>query len=239
MFDGHYVNWRQTRIQEIERKFGKEWFVGKKILELGCGFAHIGEHFRTLGAIVSACDARQDSIRTAKDLHPLVDSFVCDLEKDFPEGEWDLVINTGLLYHLDNFELCLRNSLRAGQFCVIETEVLDSFGLDPIKVSENNDYDQAFGRYGSRMPALLIEKIIESENHKFERIDEGRLNSNFHRYDWKEKNDGDHVKGLRRFWFTEKSVEATHVGDKASMGTSSEETRAVVDQLSTLKADQK
>jgi hypothetical protein len=37
MFTMCYVNWRNTRITKLVSILGKEWFMGKTVLEVGCG----------------------------------------------------------------------------------------------------------------------------------------------------------------------------------------------------------
>ena len=61
--DGNYIEWRRTRIEKVESLFGKDFFKGKKMLELGCAMGHTGRHFEELGATVTFAEGRPRSSR--------------------------------------------------------------------------------------------------------------------------------------------------------------------------------
>lgn len=48
MFSDHYNNWTNSRINGINKYIGSEYFAGKRLLELGCGYAHIGNKFHEM-----------------------------------------------------------------------------------------------------------------------------------------------------------------------------------------------
>ena len=66
LFGGHYEEWRETRIAKLISIFGEDFFKGKDILELGCGFGEIGEKFIELGSAVTLCDARREHLDEVK-----------------------------------------------------------------------------------------------------------------------------------------------------------------------------
>ncbi len=70
LFLGHYVDWRTKRIAKLISIFGKEFFNGKDVLELGCGFGDIGEQFVKLGSNVMFCDGRQEFLLNVKKRMP-------------------------------------------------------------------------------------------------------------------------------------------------------------------------
>jgi len=204
VFDGHYVDWRETRINKVISIFGKEFFNGKTILELGAGHGHIGNYFRTLGARVAMTDGRPEHVEKMKESFGNKDIFLLDQETQWNSNEkFDIVIHWGVLYHIDNWKEDLQIAIRYGNIIFLESEVCDSD--DPnieIKVHESNSYDQAVNstRIGSRPSASMIEQIISGTGSTFIRYDDADINSNIHIYDWPVKNTNQAPNGQRRFW---------------------------------------
>src|SRR5690242_4140 len=56
LFHHSYHDWRTKRIDKLLELYGADYFVGRNILELGCGHAEIGAFFADLGADVLAVD---------------------------------------------------------------------------------------------------------------------------------------------------------------------------------------
>ena len=96
-FSGHYQPWIRARIDVLETHYGQDWFRGKKVLELGCGYADIGEHFHRLGAHVTCSDARSDHLEHLRKTK----SFLSIMQHDLDDGQWpydrdfDLILHTG------------------------------------------------------------------------------------------------------------------------------------------------
>jgi len=202
-FEGHYVPWRKARLEVITNHFGKDWFVGKKILELGAGYGHISDFFLKLGADPLAVEGRSGNIHEGKVKHPGVNFVQMDLNKDFPGGIFDLSLNMGLLYHLTNWKECLTKTLQSSDLCVIETEVLDSDEILEVNGADGAGGDQALDKDVRHFTAKLVEEVITTCGHEFEMVTEG-LEVPHHTYNWKTGNTKNYVWGLRRFWFTKK-----------------------------------
>lgn len=45
MFSNHYDNWRISRLNGVTKYIKPEYFQNKTLLELGCGYADIGNMF--------------------------------------------------------------------------------------------------------------------------------------------------------------------------------------------------
>ena len=136
------------------------------------------------------------------------------MENDFTEfGEFDLIINLGLLYHLRNVQEHLESCFKMSDDMVCETVVCDS--IDPSRIffcDENSDEDEkALDGTGSRPSPFYIERIAEDNDFEVTRYFTADLNSGDQFiYDWEHKNIdrvSDDIK-LRRFWRFSKTVSA-------------------------------
>lgn len=206
-FSDHYEYWRLKRINAIINYFGEEWFYGKKILELGCGFGDIGKVFKmSFNCDVIFSEGRKENCDILRSRFPdnRIYQMNCENEWPFAETEsFDMIFHMGLLYHLDNFEFSLIKCLNSTNYLVLETEVSDSD--DPefaLKITEQTEsYDQSMEGCGSRPSAAYIEQLLELHGWKFERVSDNRCNALFHTYDWEIKNTCTWQPGMRRFWF--------------------------------------
>jgi len=201
-FSEHYVDWREKRINAIIQHYGQEFFAGKKVLELGCGYGEIGAAFAHLGAKVTCSDARPEHLDVVRQRHPKVQTVQADLDRGWPfKGKWDLILHLGLLYHLRAPEPSILWACEAGQHVVLETEVCDS--LDPrlILRTQESGYDQANNGRGCRPSTGCIETILGECDKIFDRLQDSSCNSGMHTYDWAELNTGSWRHGLRRLWF--------------------------------------
>jgi len=96
----------------------------RSVLDLGCGVGHFSAALRDLGLQVTAVDAREENISEARSRIPGVDFRVADAEDPSITalGTFDLVACFGLLYHLENPLLAMRN-IRAltGKLMLLES----------------------------------------------------------------------------------------------------------------------
>lgn len=205
-FGGHYVEWRERRVAVLVERYGREWFAGKRILELGCGYGHVSQMLQELGADVVPSEARAEHCEAMRQrgLSPVK----FDIEKDpWPfAGRFDLVIHWGVLYHItpQNFRKALECCAHTDRLC-LETEVCNSD--DPTKIFSigESGFDQALNGSGCRPSPAAVTAVLGDYFGAVERLDARALNAGSHRYDWA---DGqfpvDHYEsGLRRFWFAE------------------------------------
>jgi SAM-dependent methyltransferase len=203
-FLNHYVEWRDKRIKAITEHYGVDWFRGKKLLEVGCGYGDIGASFATLGAEVTCSDGRAEHLAVVRQRYPKVRALLADIDGHWPFTEkYDMIIHLGVLYHLKDHEVPLRQACAAAPHLVLETEVCDSD--DPYKVihvvENSNVYDQALHSRGCRPSGANIERILADCGMGFERLDNDSCNAGYHRYDWPVRHTGAYENGLRRLWF--------------------------------------
>lgn len=201
LFNGPYEGWRAKRLHKLVTILGKEWFKGKRILELGAGHGHIGNALQSLGAEVTCTEGREDHIQHIRSLYPNLRVLHLDQDKPWNLNErFDLVIHWGVLYHLDNWEEDLKSALNHAPMMALETEVADS--SDPtfqIKVPEEG-FDQALNGVGSRPSTGFIESFLVKADTIYTRYDHAELNSGPHKYDWIPKNNDTWNIGQRRYW---------------------------------------
>ncbi len=214
LFHPSYGPWRDRRCRKILELYGRGYFAGKKILELGSGHGDIGAFLARLGADVLCVEGRARNVALARAKHANLTGirFVqFDLDQDFSRfGRFDLIVNLGLLYHLKNVDAHLRCCFALADEMVLESVVCDSLDAHEILlVPERADVDEeAMGGMGSRPSPFYIERLATENGFGITRCFTADLNYGHQfRYDWRHGNDGrpsgDFV--LRRFWRFRKS----------------------------------
>lgn len=206
VFKGHYVDWRTTRFEFLKKHFGVEFFNGKTLLELGCGYGDLGNMFAELGAKVTGVDARPEHLELAKHYYPH-STFEChNLDEDFSLPEHDIILHTGLLYHLENPVKHLHN-LRpsVGGVLILDAKVVDS--NDPTfvrRVADAGIDSSVSGHSVVPSEACLDKTLLELFGTKVSKILDASLNStDLHIYDWQSKNTRDKLLTRNRLWICE------------------------------------
>ena len=200
MFEGHYNPWRNSRIEGIKKYVNLEALNGKTMLEVGCGYADLGNIFSQFGCKVTSTDARVEHLNEVNKKYPHINTFLLDCDKNKVVDKYDIILHWGVLYHITNIKEHLQNICEKCDILFLESEVSDV--IDPdynIKVYEKG-YDQAFNDYGSRPSEKYIEKILEENGFNFKMIKDPILNAVGHIYDWEVKETKIHRDGLRRYW---------------------------------------
>ena len=200
-FDGHYTQWRESRLNGLDKYLVDDFFNGKKVLELGCARADIAYTLQNKGANVTGCDGRQENLTLANTFYPSVNTFLWDGEKDPIPEYYTVIVHQGLLYHLnkDSLQTHLTNVLSNCDVLILESEVCDSSDLDVFEAYEIG-YDQALNGVGSRPSESFVEKILAENGFSFKSIKDSILNAVFHTYDWEITNSKEWKHGQRRFW---------------------------------------
>lgn len=203
-FEDHYPEWREKRTAAVRAHYGDGWFAGKTVLEVGCGYAHIGATLAGLGAAVTASDARSGYVAEGQLRHRNIMFWqVADLDgPDWPfDRDYDLVLHLGVLYHLADPERAVRQVCENRGHIALETEVADSSDPHFVRPTVEAGYDQAFNNRGSRPSPALVERVLTEAGRSFSRITDDRCNAGYHRYDWQVRDTGEASNGLRRMWF--------------------------------------
>ena len=205
-FSGHYIDWRKARINKILKLFGKEYFKNKTLLELGCGFGHIGLFFQSLGAKVVFSDGRKNNLGIMRQSNR-VDTVCIDQDEPWNlKRKFDVVLHMGVLYHLENWQQDLRCALNHSNLIILESEVANRSDSSFTLKRWEAGYDQSIHRCACRVSASNIEKELTNLGASFERYDDADLNSGPHAYDWRVNNKGPAWKHsvFRRFWIVKR-----------------------------------
>ena len=180
-FGQFYNDWRVKRVEKLEQIFGVKWFKNKSILELGCGFGHIGLYLETLGANVTFSDARQSCLNEVKRKNPTANTILLNQETNWKlDKQYDLVIHFGIMYNLNNWQQDLLATLAHGKYIALETAV-NKFGDDiEIKIK---DYVYGSEKYGpvNKIGTLPSVSLIENNFNQYQYMmyDTSDINSEY------------------------------------------------------------
>ena len=185
-----YDEWKNKRVNKIENIFGRDWFCGKSVLELGAAHGDIGLHFLKLGADVLFADVRIEHLRTINqklfELNHNPRSIVLNQNKRWNlEQKFDLILNTGVLYHLENWKQDLECAMNHTNVMILETIV----GVKDYVIKRQSDPNSwwrecmiEYAGIGDEVSNFSQEDI---ENHlsdlgcKFFRFDTSDLNTDW------------------------------------------------------------
>ena len=204
MINYNAIEWNHKKIKTIIDHFGHNFFFGKKILDLGCGQGDVAGALARLGAEMTCVDARQEHLNILKKKFPHIKTIKSDLDKEwlFENQVFDIVIDFGIICHLENHRKHLSQIASVGKIIILESEVCDTD--DPEKVfssAENRAIsDWSFNGLACKPSAANVEKILTELNFNFKRLDLNKLNSKPYIYDWRVSNSGAKRNNYRRFW---------------------------------------
>lgn len=200
MFASHYDDWRNTRMNGILSFVGQRFIQGKSLLEMGCGFADVGDRFHRLGAKVTSSDAREEHLIEARRRYGHLTFRKIDAEKDQIGQKYDIIVHWGLLYHIDEIDKHLKDVCSNCDYLFLESEVVDSSDKDfSIKIREVG-YDKAVHGIGIQPSWAMVEYQLSQNGFSFVRIRDPMLNSSFHHYNWAFTESKAQIMGQRSFW---------------------------------------
>lgn len=184
----------------VKKYISENFFQGKTLLEVGCGYGDVGALFSQLGSRVTSSDVRVEHIAIAGGRHPELTCKIVDSDKEKINQKFDIIVHWGLLYHLTNIESHLADVTANCDYLLLETEVADSSDVDYCVKHAERGCDQAFSNVGSVFSWAMIENLLKKNGLEFLKVTDSVLNAEFHHYDWPVKDDKRHVMGQRCFW---------------------------------------
>jgi hypothetical protein len=207
-FDDHYIEWRQARMNAINKYIPSGFFKKKNLLELGGGLCHNGYEFHKLGSLVTSTEVREEYVMEATKMFPELTIKQFDCEKSNINTKYDIILHWGVLYHIKEIETHIQNVCKNCDILLLETCCIDSDDDNVNIIVPEKGPDQAYHNYGNRTSPNYVEKIITKNGFKCRMIKDELLNtSEFrtkHYYTWDINNtlkDKHPHKGtFRRFW---------------------------------------
>ncbi len=181
---------------------GKEFFKGKTLLDLGANQGDFANFFSKLGADVTCHDIKPKNLAIVKAKYPQFKQVECDLNKTFPEGQWDIVLHMRILQHLADPAQAIRNMAAKNSYFIVESRVLDTNDPDLFidQEYETKDYDM-HSNTKRQVGAAYYESVFDECGLSWKRHDDPRLNSGRRRYDWKVKETKEFHAFKSRFWW--------------------------------------
>jgi len=203
----YHPDWQRNRIEFILSKYPKEFFKGKRILELGAFNGYIGAYFSTLGADVHCVEGRVENVVNIKNDYPQLKAELADLDtSEWIWGHYDIIINFGLYYHLEKFHReHLNNCINNCDLMFFESVIFDS-NDDTIYFREEQGNDQALTPIAGTPSTSHIENIFNQYPITYEKFSDSSLNGNCHHYDWEDKGTEIYDTWARRFWIVNKTI---------------------------------
>lgn len=220
----HHEDWYKKRLQKILNIFGKDWFAGRQILELGACHGNIGIELAKLGAVVTFADVRNEHLESIDDKikNYGIKYFLKNLnqeEKYNLEQTYDLTLHLGVLNHLINWRQDLECSLNSSKLMILETLVNPVMVPDMVKNINPLEFMKQYHGLQEKISYVCQESIetqIKKNNCSFIRFDNEELDSNIswdgtlmkHVFSWDYNNkvksfmkNGEYVNVQhRRFW---------------------------------------
>lgn len=203
----HYSSWRKSRLDVTIDYYGLNFFKEKSLLEIGCGFGHIGNEFYKIGCNVTVSDARVELINKVNIYYPHLKTQIINAESAVWEyyQDFDVIVHWGLLYHLKNPDTNLSLMCKHCKYLILESEVIDSSEEYIVFRNEKDDWDCSFSGIGCTPSYGWIENQLKINNFKFDRLENPkRANADIHHYDWIRENNYKFKIGQRAFWFCER-----------------------------------
>ena len=201
----YHPDWQVNRINFILSKYPADFFKGKRILELGAYNGYIGAYFSALGAEVHCVEGRQENVDKIKKDYPNVTVECADLDTSIWNfGKWDIIINFGLVYHLEKFHKeHLINCINNCDLMFFESVIYDSFKPELYFRNENGD-DQSLTNKGGTPSTSYVENIFKELGTEYTKYSDLSLNNWEHKYNWPNTVFKVFNQFWRRFWIVSK-----------------------------------
>lgn len=201
----YHPDWQVNRINFILSKYPKEFFKGKRILEVGAYNGYIGAYFNALGAEVHCLEGRTENVVNIMNDYPNITAEVANLDTgEWTWGKWDIIINFGLYYHLEKFHKeHLKNCIGNCDLLFFETVIYDSNDSEIYFRTEQGD-DQSLTTIGGTPSTSYVENILKENVVVYKKYTDPFLNNYQHKYDWPDTGSKTFNQFYRRFWIIQK-----------------------------------
>jgi FkbM family methyltransferase len=142
---------------------------GRSVLDVGCGVGHLAQFFVDRNCRVKCVDGREENVRDLRQRYPGLPAGVADVEAGLESfGTFDVVFCYGLLYHLENPVLGIRNMAQVCRdLLLIETLVCDSQLPVTHWAEEPLTGNQALRGLGSRHSPSFVKLALNAAGFPF------------------------------------------------------------------------
>lgn len=200
-----YRSWRHQRLDALDAHLGPGWLHGKDVLELGAGGGELSTMLMARGARVTAIEGRQGHFEALANR-----SGVAALFHDLDQGiglanPFDIVLNFGVLYHLQDARRNIREScllVSPDGLLILETEVMDSTSPDESVIHSESigKADDGVGATGERLSWASVEAELTACGMDWGRVHVPDRDGSRHSYCWESTGDGRAPAHRRRMW---------------------------------------
>lgn len=166
----YHPKWQKNRIEFLAKRLGVETLKDKTVADLGSHNGYIGNWFSEQGAIVTCIEGRKGHCEAIKANFPHMTVIQADLDSPkWTFGKFDIILNMGLLYHLEKFHAeHLINCIANCNLMVLETVITE--GKEPlIKRQEEKGEDQSLSDVGGDPTIAWVEKVLQDNGCTFTR----------------------------------------------------------------------
>lgn len=161
---------------------------GKKVLDVGCGVGNLAQFFVSRGCKVVCIDGREENIANLCLRYPGLVGYVANVETEplSQFGMFDVVFCYGLLYHLENPLMALRNMASVCQgLLLLETMVCDHH-LPVLRIEdESAALSQALGGLGCRPSPSYVVLALNRVGFRFVYAPKVPPEHSDFRFEWK------------------------------------------------------
>jgi FkbM family methyltransferase len=142
---------------------------GRSVLDVGCGVGHLAQFFVERRCRLMCVDGREENIQNLRQRYPDLQAAVVDVEAGLESfGKFDIVFCYGLLYHLENPVLGIRNMARVCRdLLLVETLVCDSQLPVTHWAEEPLTRNQALRGLGSRHSPSFVKLALNTAGFPF------------------------------------------------------------------------
>ena len=194
-----FEEWRDRRINKIFDILGRDWFAGKRVLELGACHGDFGVAMQKHGADVLFTDVRPNNLATIAKKYPYdhftPDTMVLDQNKPYNlNKKFDLVLHMGTLSHIENWKQDLKCAMDHTPLMFLETMVVPEEGAPDGWYRGHVDEYNSSNAIQPLFTQESIEGVLTDIGCKFLRFDNKSLNTEWswmyegcmirHVYDW-------------------------------------------------------
>lgn len=166
-----YGEWTQKRIDALIREYGKSWFEGKTVLEIGCGHGEIGLALMGWGADVTFSDIVEEFLAYIVQKNKQAKTVLHDCNTPWPFKHFDVIINFGLLYHVHDPKQLLIDCVRSCDDLILESKTYDTPELTPVQIVEDGGFGGAPDHIGTTFGAAFVESVLDQTGAKYRQID--------------------------------------------------------------------